>query len=230
MQAMKIVLLTLLLLIAPTTDLLAQAKESATYYESGALHFEYSYLNGELHGTTREYYETGELKAEHVYQNGQLISKKEYHRNGDLEYEMKYEDGHKIETQIEYYQTGQLFRQRSFLDGNRHGLEIEFYRNGQKKAERNYKYGKKEGSAKGYHSNGKLQGDWIFKNDEPVSATIYYNTGEKWLVHTQFDKDGRLNGVSKEYDKAGNLIAKRYYKDDQLIQRKRVDSWWEQWW
>ena len=48
MQAMKIVLLTLLLLIAPTTDLLAQVKEkdSATYYESGALHFEYSYLKG----------------------------------------------------------------------------------------------------------------------------------------------------------------------------------------
>lgn len=230
MQAMKIVLLTFVWLIAPTTDLLAQVKENATYYESGALHFKYSYLNGELHGTTPEYYETGELKAEHVYQNGQLISKKEYRRNGALEYEMKYEEGHKTETQIEYYQTGQLFRQRSFLDGNRHGLEIEFYRNGQKKAERNYKYGKKEGSAKGYHSNGKLQGDWIFRNDEPISATIYYSTGEKWLVHTQFDKDGRLNGVSKEYDKGGNLIAKRYYKDDQLIQRKRVDSWWEQWW
>lgn len=230
MQAMRIVLLTFFWLIAPTTDLLAQVKENATYYESGALHFKYSYLNGELHGTTQEYYETGELKAEHVYQNGQLISKKEYRRNGALEYEMKYEEGHKTETQIEYYQTGPLFRQRSFLDGNRHGLEIEFYRNGQKKAERNYKYGKKEGSAKGYHSNGKLQGDWIFRNDEPISATIYYSTGEKWLVHTQFDKDGRLNGVSKEYDKGGNLIAKRYYKDDQLIQRKRVDSWWEQWW
>jgi antitoxin component YwqK of YwqJK toxin-antitoxin module len=62
-----------------------------------------------------------------------------------------------------------------------------------------------------------------------VSATIYYSTGEKWLVHKEFDKNGRLNGVSREYSKDGNLIAKRYYENDELIQRKRVKSWWKLW-
>jgi antitoxin component YwqK of YwqJK toxin-antitoxin module len=91
------------------------------------------------------------------------------------------------------------------------------------KAERNYKNGKKEGSARGYHSNGKLQGDWVFKNGMPTAATIYYRSGEKWLEH-RF-KEGKLNGITKEYDKEGSLIAERYYKDDKLVERKIIIHW-----
>jgi antitoxin component YwqK of YwqJK toxin-antitoxin module len=222
-SSLKIIVLAMMLAVSMT----AQPQEDKTekYYESGALQFQYSYRKGKLHGTTKEYYETGELKAEYNYKAGQLIAKKEFRHNGDLEYELKYEDGNKYETQIEYYTTGELFRQRTLVNGKREGLEIEFYRNGQKKAERNYIEGKKEGSAKGYHINGNLQGDWIFKNGEPVSATLYYSTGEKWLVHKDFDENGRLNGSSKEYDKQGSLMALRYYEDDEMIKRRRLNRW-----
>jgi antitoxin component YwqK of YwqJK toxin-antitoxin module len=224
----------LLLLFAISVTVAAapveQDKVKKQYYTSGAIQFEYNYRNNKLHGTTTEYYETGERKAEYNYKDGQLIAQKDYTRAGSLSYELKYEEGKKIEAQIEYYPTGELFRQRNFVNGKREGVELEFYRNGKKKAERNYKNGRKEGSAKGYHINGKLQGDWLFNNDEPKSATIFYNTGEKWLVHTDFDKKGRLNGTSREYDKKGNLIAIRYYKDDEMVQRKRVNKWWDWWW
>jgi antitoxin component YwqK of YwqJK toxin-antitoxin module len=214
--------LVALFLVSPVS---AQKKVEKEYYESGTLHFEYRYRNNKLHGTTTEYYETGERKAELTYDNGQLEAKREYTRNGGLEYEMKYEEGKKVETQIKYYPTGEIFRQQTFVNGKLEGLEVEYYRNGKKKAERNYSNGKRDGSAKGYHINGKLQGDWIFKNGEPVHATLYYTTGEKWMVHTDFDQKGRLNGVSKEYDKEGNLVAVRYYKNDDMVQRQRINLW-----
>lgn len=207
---------------AAAQDEKAKDKE---YYDSGALHFEYSRLNNRLHGTTKEYYETGELKAEMIYKEGKLESKKEFLRNGRLKYELRITGGKRYETEIEYYRTGELFRERHLVNGVREGLEIEYYKNGKKKAERRYEAGKKEGNSKGYHSNGNLQGDWEFENGVPVKATIYYRSGEKWLEHVAFDERGNLNGVSYEYDKEGNLIARRYYDDNQMLRRERIQNW-----
>ena len=198
-------------------------------YESGAVQFEYSYRGGKLHGITKEYYETGEVKTEEHYKMGNLIAKKEFRRDGKPTYDMKLEDGKKMATQLQYYPTGELFRERALMDGLRHGLEIDYYRDGAKKAERNYLDGKKEGSAKGFHSNGNVQGDWIFENGEPIFATINYRGGQKWLVHSDFDEKGRLNGITKEYDKQGSLMAVRYYENNDMVKRVRVSSWLG-WW
>ncbi len=221
----KVILLTIMLVASS-----AFAADEKKYYDNGTIQFEYSYRSGQLHGLTKEFYETGELKGEHEYRAGKLVNKRNFRRNGDLEYELKYEDGQKIEYKIEYHPTGERFRQRTLINGKREGLEIEFHRNGKKKAERNYIADKKEGSAKGYYINGRLQGDWLFENGEPVSATIFYSTGEKWLVHSDFDSKGRLNGSSKEYEKDGNLKAIRYYKDNDMEQRRRVSRWLRWWW
>ncbi len=220
----KVTLLTIILITS------VFAVDEKKYYENGTVQFEYSYRSGQLHGLTKEFYETSELKAEHEYRAGKLVSKRRFRRNGDLEYELKYEDGQKIEYKIEYHPTGERFRQRTLINGKREGLEIEFHRNGKKKAERNYIADKKEGSAKGYYINGRLQGDWLFENGEPVSATIFYSTGEKWLVHSDFDSQGRLSGSSREYEKDGTLKAIRYYENNVMVQRRRVSRWLRWWW
>ncbi|MCK5524470.1 MAG: toxin-antitoxin system YwqK family antitoxin [Thiomargarita sp.] len=223
----KLVLLAVTLLCS--VMVMAQ-QEPEEYYDSGALHFEHQFRNGKLY-SSKEYYDPTGIKAEMVYKANKLIAKKIFRRNGDLEYELKYDDGKKIETQIEYYSTtGEAFRRRTLVNGKRVGLEIEYYSDGQTKAERNYINGKKEGSARGYHLNGKLQGDWVFQNGEPILATLFYSTGEKWLIHTDFDEKGRLNGVSKEYDKEGKLMALRYYKKNDMVKRDRVGFWLRWWW
>jgi len=222
---MQLFLKNFFLLIMLVGSVTVQSVETEKYYENGALQFEYSYRNNKLQGVTKEYYETGEIRAEHYYNRGKLIGKKEFLRNGYLRYELKYKGNNKVETHKQYYSTGELFREQTFVNGKLEGLEIDYYRNTQKKAERNYIDGKKEGSAKGYHINGNLQGDWLFKNGEPVSATIFYNTGEKWLIHTDFDNKGRLNGTSKEYNKEGKLMAIRYYENDEMVKRKRISPW-----
>ncbi len=226
-SSIKLVLTVIMLLVSVMVQ---SAEETNEYYENGALQFSYSYRNGSLHGITKEYYETSELKAELDYRSGKLIAKREFRRNGDLKYELKYEGGNKIETELTYYPTGELFRQRTFVNGRIEGLEIDYYRTGQKKAERNYVNGKRDGSAKGFHINGNVQGDWIFESGEPVFATLFYSSGEKWLIYSHFDEKGRLDGASKEYDKKGNLMAIRYYVKNEMVKRRRISPWLQWWW
>jgi antitoxin component YwqK of YwqJK toxin-antitoxin module len=200
------------------------------YYDSGAVQFEYGYKNSKLHGITKEFYESGVIKAESTYKAGRLIAQKRFNLNGDLEYELKYEQGKKIELTKSYYPTGELFRERTLVNGKIEGLEIDYYKDGNKKAERQYVNGLKEGSAKGFHYNGNVQGDWQFKNGEPVSAIIYYRNGAVWLEHKDFNDKGQLDGVSKEYDKQGHLVALRYYKANEMVKRKKVGPWSRWFW
>lgn len=225
MQKIKFFIPLLVFLISLSIQAAEEVPLKNKYYESGQIQIEYTYVNGQLHGTTKEYYETGETRKESIYEKGKLLSEKRFLKNGKIEYEMHYESGNKIENQLEYYPTGELFRERKLINGKQEGVEKEYYQNSKLKAERNYVGGKKQGSAKGYYKNGKLQGDWTFEGGAPVSATIYYRTGELWLKHTDFDKSGRLNGVTKEYDRNGSLIAERYYVDDVMVKRKRKLKW-----
>ncbi|OQW96000.1 MAG: hypothetical protein BWK79_00400 [Beggiatoa sp. IS2] len=226
MDLFKIVLLTVMAgIVSVANGEETIFREKSNYYDYSLAHFVYTAVDEKSEGTTKEYYETGELKAEVTHKQGKVESKKEFLKNGKLEGETRYLDDKKHETRIEYYSTGELFRERQLIDGRLEGLEKEYYQNGKLKAERNYKNGKRHGNAIGYYSNGNLQGDWQFEAGVPVKATIFFSSGEKWLEHTAFDKEGRLNGVSKEYDKEGNWIAKRYYKDDIMIKRKSVTRW-----
>lgn len=225
-SSLKAVFVAVLLVLSVAV----QSQETEKYYDSGALQFEYRYRNGKLHGLTKEYYETGELRAELDYRAGKLVAKKEFRRDGNLEYELKYRDGNKIETQKKYYPTGELFREQTLENGKIEGLQIDYDLDGNKKAERHYVNNQRHGSAKGYYPNGKVQGDWTFENGNPVAATLFYSTGEKWLIHNDFDSKGRLDGASKEYDKKGMLMAIRYYEENEMVKRRRVGIWSRWWW
>ncbi len=198
-------------------------------YDNGKVHFEENYQDGKLHGLIKEYYETGELKTEIKYRVGTIVTKKEYRRDGQVGNEFKTRNGQTFEIKRWYYPTGDLFRERHLIDGKIEGLEIDYYTDGQKKAERNYINGLKEGSARGFHFNGEVQGDWTFKNGEPIAATLFYSTTEKWIEHSDFNEKGQLTGTSREYNKKGKLMALRYYENYDMVARIRIDSWMR-WW
>ncbi len=222
----KRLLLILMILVFSITVQSEEIKKK--YYDNGAVQFEYNYKNGKLHGITTEFYESGVKKTETTYKAGKIIAQKKYNLNGNLTYTLKYANGKKIETTKRYYSTGELFRERTLIDGKIEGLEIDYNKDGNKKAERNYVNGLKEGSAKGYHYNGNVQGDWKFHNGEPIAADIFYRNGAIWLEHRDFNDKGQLDGVSKEYDKEGKLVALRYYKENEMVKRKKV-SFWTRW-
>jgi antitoxin component YwqK of YwqJK toxin-antitoxin module len=221
----------LLIFIILVFSVSVQSEETKKkYYDSGVVQFEYSFKNGKLHGVTKEFYESGVIKAESTYKADRLIAQKKFNLNGDNEYEMRYEQGKKLEITRRYYSTGELFRKRTLVNGKLEGLEIDYYKDGNKKAERQYINGLKEGSAKGFHYNGNVQGDWQFKNGEPVSAIIYYRNGAVWLEHKDFNNKGQLDGVSKEYNKQGKLVALRFYKENEMVKRTKVGPWFRWFW
>jgi antitoxin component YwqK of YwqJK toxin-antitoxin module len=222
MNLLKIILFTLTLVVMEIATVV-HGQETNFREQSHISNF--VSVDENLQGMVKEYYDTGELKAEIIYKNGNIESKREFLKNGKLERETRYLEDKKYETHIEYYNTGELFRERSLINGKLEGLEKEYYQNGKLKAQRNYKEGKRHGNASGYYINGNLQGDWEFSEGVPVKATIFFSSGEKWLEHTDFDKAGRLNGVSKEYNKEGDFVARRHYKDDVMVKRESVKKW-----
>jgi len=168
-----------------------------------------------------ETYENGETKSISEYVDGKLVVQKKYSLKGLLTYELRFdEEGNKYEIQRSYYDDERPLKIRPLKNNLTHGLEKEYYRNGHLRAIRHYIAGKKEGVAQGFYENGRLQGDWLFEAGEPISAEIHYMTGGVHLKH-RFE-NGKKNGLTKEYDKNGKLMAKRYYKNDKMIKRKRV--------
>lgn len=210
-----------LVLLLSMVSISAPAKEVKEYYESGELKEEKNIENGAPHGPARVFYKSGSLKEEATYDRGKLLSKKSFRPDGKDEYSMYYDErGRKVETETKFYASGKKFRENTLINGKLEGWEKEYYPNGKLRAERHYVAGKKEGEARGYYQNGNVQGDWYFKNGVPSAATIFYPTGEKHLVH-KF-KDGRIHGETKEYDKKGEVMAIRMYKDDRMVERRRV--------
>lgn len=169
----------------------------------------------------KEVYDNGEIKSLSRYEDNKLVEQKKYTLDGLLSYELHYDaDDNKYEVKYFYYDDNQLRKVRPLKNNLTHGLEKEFYQNGNLRAKRQYIDGKKEGVAQGFYENGRLQGDWRFEAGQPISAEIHYMTGGVHLKH-RFE-DGKKNGLTLEYNKEGKLIAKRYYKNDKMIKRKRV--------
>ena len=53
-------------------------RTEVVFFEDGSKHYEYPYVNGELHGTQIRYNEDGSKSQEIVYENGKEISRKDF--------------------------------------------------------------------------------------------------------------------------------------------------------
>jgi antitoxin component YwqK of YwqJK toxin-antitoxin module len=112
-------------------------------------------------------------------------------------------------------------------DGKKHGLQREWYENGQLKSESPFKDGEMNGKFKQWSPSGKLLGvsvmtagtgtwkTWYpsgrpeyvkpFKAGKPDGEQkIYFDTGK--LQQTITYKDGEPHGISKIWDRNGNLV------------------------
>jgi antitoxin component YwqK of YwqJK toxin-antitoxin module len=92
----------------------------------------------------------------------------------------------------------------------------------------NYKNGKKNGYIITYdwqYDNSIKKGGIISKelyvDDIKQGLSLYYKNGK--LIKEVYYKDGKKNGLSKEYDDNGNLIAIIEYKNDFIINREFIN-------
>ncbi len=63
---------------------------------------------------------------------------------------------------------------------------------------------------------------WALEKTDGIHKTNY-SSGE--LRYESMYKHGKLNGITKEYDKEGDLIAEYEFKDGKLV--KKIDLSWK---
>jgi antitoxin component YwqK of YwqJK toxin-antitoxin module len=149
--------------------------------------------------TVLEKWENGNPKIEKEYinkaENSYYYS--EYYNTGILKMKEKYIKG-KLDGSSKFFdEDGYLSKERKF-------------RNGKLDAEYSYKLGKLSGPERIYHPNGQLWTERILQNGKPVAVISNFDsTGKPMDPGTLQDGYGTI----KLYDKKGNLIEVKTYKD-----------------
>ena len=126
---------------------------------------------------------------------------------------------------------GELISKELYVNDRREGISYYYYTSGKLKSEVSYVNGKKQGINKEYNENGVIQSLVYYHNGyitDREQINRYDRNGLKQGVWKEFYddgklknessfKDGRLNGLYKEFNEKGNLILVLKYEDDQLI-------------
>lgn len=194
----------------------------------------YNYENDLFEGRQLEYYDGKTLKSEVTYAKGKAMgSYKSYYSNGNLEKENFFEDG-KIKKIITYFQNGKKSSE-SFYN-NKEELELYSYYDSEenKYFEESYKSGELKSGLqfsrnnsnpvainlsnrpfvmKDFDGNELASGDFE-KGKKSGEWNHHYSSGIKRIQETF--TSGKLTGLSKDYEKNGQINGIKNYKDNEL--------------
>ncbi len=166
----------------------------------------FSQENEIVNGPVKYFYPNGQVSSEGILKNGKPDGYwKTYFVTGIIKSE-----GKRINTLLDsvwnfYDQTGNLVQTISYRLGKRNGYTIQFsYDNPDKP-------GQKTITEKELYVNDHKEG----------KSFLYYNTGE--LHEEVFYRNGKKEGLSREYDKDGTIITLLEYKDNYLISKEKIN-------
>lgn len=162
------------------------------------------YVAGERHGTERFFAQgqgpdgkrrqvvTEEVPWRRGVIHGEKIS---YHPNGQIQTQVEYVDGRPHGAGITYDEEGRTLRETVYVDGERHGETVEYHaETGEVKRRLPYREGEIHGLVEEFYSNGEL------KRKVPC-------------------REGVFHGVEEEYASDGTLRARRYWLDDERVDK-----------
>lgn len=143
-------------------------------------------------------------------------------------------DGRLIE--IISYEKGFLVKREKINqkdeEGKKQGIWKEYYKNGRLKTEKRFKDDSLNGYVKEYNIKGKLEEAALFidgeiRSEEENQADFeiiytYYEDGSL-ESSTTYNLGGKKDGVAQIFDKKGNVIGSKIYKDDYLIAEGIID-------
>jgi uncharacterized protein len=206
------------------------------FYPNGNVRLEGEYKNDLKHGYFKEFSENGDLTKTSKYLEGilqedvaelaKLDIKTEYYPNGKPKIVASYKGYVPEGVRREYSQDGQIVAGYVFTAGNLIGKGIineagnrdgpwnEYYPNSVLRSEGVYDKGKRIGEWKFYHPNGQLEqtGSYNKNGKEEGTWLWYFATGE--LLREESYTDGKIDGLSTEYDETGSVIAQGDYIED----------------
>ena len=209
------------------------------WYRNKVLLNEVHYKNKLVVGTKKEWYENGDIKFKGEFKDGVKDGiVKTWHNNGQLSLKENYNDGWLNGVKKTWSPDGQITYKCIYVNGIRDGKEQSWHLNGQL-AEECFYDGKITGNHKKWNADGqlllncsyvdlKLEGlykEW--SGDRKDSCNITYKDGmpwegilKKWVnnncVKIDGYKDGKRNGISKQWYSNGKLHYESQYVDGLL--------------
>ena len=212
------------------------------FYPNENKHIERFYLDDKLHGIYREYDLAENLIKETTYINGiehkpekqqQKVElkaevKTDYYPNGNLKYDGAFVNKIPVGIHKEYAENGKLIIAKNYSSTGKltdEGLyDDKGLRTGHWKvydtvenylcAEGDYEKGLKEGLWKFYFPDATLEQEGYYLYDEPDRDWIWYFPDGKIRIQESY-LSGKLEGLSKEFDNQGNIIAEGPYFDNE---------------
>ncbi len=204
------------------------------FYESGKIHFERNYLDGQLNGYYKEYEENGNLRFSIRYENGNIINetaelveeieiKNNYDENGILVSSGTYKENIPIGIHRSYAPDGKVIASKIYdnfgeiisegivnENGERSGNWKDFYTGGNTRAKGKYEKSLRTGNWEFYRKNGKIEQTGSYRNGRVNGLwKWYFKNGQ--LLREEVYFNGREDGMSVEYSELGIEITKGEY-------------------
>ncbi len=152
-----------------------------------------------------------------------------YYENGKISSEGKMRNGKPDGFWKTYFPSGIVKSEGSRFNFELDSLWIFYNERGDTLQKIDYKNGKKNGYLSTYeylYDNNKKTGGIVSKelylNDIKQGTSYYYEKGI--LIRSVNYKDGKKQGLSKEFDKTGRIIAITEYSNDYIINRERINQ------
>lgn len=175
------------------------------YYENGAKSSEGTMRDGKADGYWKNYYKNGNLKIEGNRKNFQLDSIwKFYNEKGKLTKSVNYLEGKKNGYTFNYDTNQLVVSKELFVNDIKQGNTITYYQSGKTKLVTPYVKGKPDGYA------------YEYSEDSLIISIMKYQGGILASVErlNRKDKNGKKQGIWKEFYDDGKLKEEKKYKDD----------------
>jgi len=152
-----------------------------------SLYSEELYKDGKPHGRWRKFFQKGKVFEELLYKNGLLNGPCYWwDEKGNVMGKSIMRNGSGL--MKEYEKDGSLYKEYYLQNGLKHGLHKTW--------------------AKFSHGDSAIDGYYIsnYESDKLQGWTKLYSSEDKLISESMWDK-GRLHGVTRNWDRAGNLLA-----------------------
>jgi uncharacterized protein len=223
------------------------------YLPDGAPDSDEYFVNGVVHGESRQIAEDGKVvSATHYSAGGAISDIRHYNAKGDMYtlsrdsgpakvYETHYANKTKASSFTvlcgafsdrisRWYPDGKVFYQYPLLGDKRHGKYTYFGIDNNLNIEGEYVYGDQEGTWKGYYDNGKLEHVGHYREGSYDSTWTYFYYHGTLSSKEEFLNDKR-NGLTKVFAPDGSpAIEKLYDKSDLISFRTMTPTGeWSEW-
>ena len=199
------------------------------YYPNGELLYRGWFLDDAPLGRMQRFYEDGEIKGEMIFTGkAETAYATMYFRNGQRGATGKY-TGQKRDSIWNYYSyyTGSLTFRESYSKGIKEGPSVKYYSNGIKAEVIHWKDDLKQGSWMQFYEDSSLRLSSFYEADLLHGRYSVYNPRQILILDGNY-KMGKMDGEWSFYDNEGKLQRRLRYRDGEILDKKELDKWREE--